>query len=297
MSAAANLPAPSSIRYGPLGPRLSDADFRRFSGFIYDTVGISLGDVKKTLVETRLRKRIEDLGLPSFRAYYELLTGPDGEAELAPLLDRITTNKTDFFREPNHFDYLVQRALPELAARHMSGLRQPLAVWSAGCSSGEEPYTMAMVLSEYAAAQAQGRYRFAITATDISTRVLDKAVTAVYPLELIAPVPIHLRHKYLLRSRNPQQKTVRICPALRALIDFRRLNLMDTDYGFGEPFDVIFCRNVMIYFDKPTQERLVNRYAANLRPGGYLFIGHSETLNGLDTQLAPVAPSTYRSPL
>jgi chemotaxis protein methyltransferase CheR len=276
---------------------LGETDFRRLAEFIYREAGISLAPAKRVMVETRLRKRLEALGIGSFHAYCEFVLGPQGGEEWTPLLDRITTNKTDFFREPGHFSVLTGTALPAMAALYQSGTRQPLTVWSAGCSSGEEPYTLAMVLSEYAAAQSGGRYRFAITATDLSTRVLEKAQQAVYATELVDPVPPALRHKYLLRSRDPARQVVRICPELRALVTFRRLNFMESRFSFDTPFDAIFCRNVMIYFDKPTQETLVNRFASHLRPGGYLFVGHSETLNGLRTPFQPVSPAVYRRPV
>jgi chemotaxis protein methyltransferase CheR len=276
--------------------QLSMADFGRLRGLIQEAAGISLAPAKRVMVETRLRKRVEELGMASYRAYCDFVLGPQGERELAPLLDRITTNKTDFFREAGHFEFLTGTALPALAAQHHSGARRPLLVWSAGCSTGEEPYTLAMVLSEYAEAQAQGGYRFSIAATDISTRVLEKARQAIYEAGLAEPVPAGLKRKYLLRSKDPSRQVVRMCPAIRAAVEFRRLNFMEEQFGFDQPFDIIFCRNVMIYFDKPVQERLVARFAANLRPGGYLFIGHSETLNGLNASLSMVAASIYRRP-
>ncbi|MBE0617407.1 MAG: methyltransferase domain-containing protein, partial [Proteobacteria bacterium] len=202
------------------------------------------------------------------------------------------TNKTDFFREPQHFEYLVRAALPELV-RTGAGLRRPVAVWSAGCSTGEEPYTLAMVLAEVA--ESLPGVRYLILATDISTAVLHKAQQAVYEEERILPVAAPLRKKYLLRSRDRTRSLVRVAPELRQHVRFRMLNFMDGSFGLRESMDVIFCRNVMIYFDRETQEALLNRFCRHLAPGGYVFLGHSETINGLQVPLTQVAPTIYRS--
>jgi chemotaxis protein methyltransferase CheR len=212
------------------------------------------------------------------------------EEELVHLINVITTNKTDFFREPAHFQYLVREALPEML-RHSSG-RRTITVWSAGCSSGEEPYTLAMVLREFVAEQ-RG-IDFMILATDISTKVLDKAKLAVYDDERIGPIPDELRKKYLLKSKDAVNRVYRVVPELRQRTRFRRLNFMDSDFGFRETMDVIFCRNVIIYFDKETQEKLLNRFCTYLSSDGYFFMGHSETLLGMDVPLVQVAPTVYR---
>jgi len=201
----------------------------------------------------------------------------------------VTTNKTDFFREPGHFDFLVDRALPEVS-RNESG--RPFLIWSAGCSTGEEPYTMAIVLSEYA--QSHPGFRFRILASDISTVVLGKAELGVYTSDVVAPVAAQLRRKYFMRSRQPGSERVRVVPELRRSIEFRRLNFMDADYGIAEKADAIFCRNVIIYFDRPTQERILLKLANCLMPGGYMFVGHSETLHDMNLPLEPVAPALYR---
>jgi chemotaxis protein methyltransferase CheR len=205
------------------------------------------------------------------------------------MIDVVTTNKTDFFREPVHFDYLSNHAISDLVIEKQ---KRSIAVWSAGCSSGEEPYTIAMVLNEWA--QTQKNFTFLILGTDISTKVLDKARLAVYDNERISTIPLEYKRKYLLKSRNPLKSLYRIVPELRQTVKFRRLNFMDTDFGFREPLDIIFCRNVIIYFDKATQERLLNRFCQQLSPSGYLFMGHSETLLGMDVPLVQVAPTIYR---
>lgn len=275
---------------------LPEAEFRRLCRFVYDAAGIHLPPAKRGLVESRLAGRVEQLGFRSFREYCGYVTGPGGGGEIPALLDRITTNKTDFFREPKHFDFLIQTAIPEMRSAHLSGSRDPFRIWSAGCSTGEEPYTAAMVLSEFAQRSLPSKFFFHIVATDLSTRVLEKAQQAVYSAEQAEPVALALRKKYLLRAKDRTVDQVRIVPELREAVEFRRLNFSSADFQMTAPFEVIFCRNVMIYFDRPAQERLVRRFRPLLRPGGYLLIGHSESLNGLDTGLEAVAPSIYRRP-
>jgi chemotaxis protein methyltransferase CheR len=274
---------------------MSGQDFSRLSKFIHSECGIKVTDAKKPMLEARLQKRLRKLGFTSFIEYCEYLFSPQGlDEELSFMIDEVSTNKTDFFREPGHFQILVDSAVPELIRAHGSGIRKKLMVWSAGCSSGEEPYTLAMVLKEYGE-RLEGRdFNFLVMATDISTSVLRKAETAVYDDERIAPVPHDFRQKYLLKSKDPARKVYRVVPELRSLVKFRRLNFMDGDFGFREPMDIIFCRNVIIYFDKPTQEKLLNRFCRALSPGGYVFMGHSETLFGMDIPLVSVAPTVYR---
>jgi chemotaxis protein methyltransferase CheR len=270
---------------------LSARDFARLSELIYTQAGISLGTEKKTMVEVRLKRRLRSLNMPSYHDYCEFIFSRKGvQDELVFLIDVITTNKTDFFREPAHFDFLKRQALPELCAR-TAGVR-PLMIWSAGCSSGEEPYTLAMVLSEYSGVQPG--FRFSILATDISTAMLEKARLGVYTEECASPIPLALKQKYLLRSRGAESCRVRIVPELRRTIEFRRINFMDADYGVAEKADAIFCRNVLIYFDRPTQQAILRKLIAHLVPDGYLFVGHSETLHDMSLPVVPVAPALYR---
>lgn len=269
---------------------LSDSDFAKLSEFIHAECGIKMPPSKKIMLESRLQKRLRVLGMNSFRQYCDYIFSPQGmESELIHTIDVITTNKTDFFREPNHFDYLVRKVLPEMV--YTPGKK--LTVWSAGCSTGEEPYTLAMLLSDYAEKH-EGGHDYLILATDISTRVLEKAKLGVYDQSSVAPVPHEMKKKYLLKSRNREKHVVRIAPELRAKVKFRRLNFLEGDFGMREPMDIIFCRNVIIYFDRATQERLLNRFYRHLAPGGYVFLGHSETLNGLDVPLRQAAPTIYR---
>jgi len=272
---------------------ISNADFGRLRSLIYEQSGISLNVEKKTMLELRIKRRVLALNLNSFVEYCEYLFGPRGQKqEIVHLIDVVSTNKTDFFREPDHFEYLVQKAVPELMSRNESG--RPLLVWSAGCSTGEEPYTLAMVLHEHALARPG--FRFQVLATDISTTVLAKAGKGVFKSDVVRPVPAELRRKYFMRSRDPNAEILRVVPELRQLVEFRRLNFMDGDFGLSQKVDVVFCRNVIIYFDRPTQKRIMHKLANQLVPGGYAFVGHSETLHDMDLPLVAVAPSLYRKP-
>lgn len=272
---------------------MSMNDFNRLSQFIHSECGIKMPSSKKTMLEARLQKRLRNLQLGSFTDYCDYLFSKEGiENELVRMIDLVTTNKTDFFREPAHYDFLVNKILPELIRTSGAGVSKRLSLWSAGCSTGEEPYTLSMVLSEYAN-QCDG-FHFDILATDISTRVLEKARMGIYQDDRIDPIPDALRKRYLLRSKDRSKELVRIVPELRARVAFRRLNFMEEDFGMREQFDIIFCRNVIIYFDRPTQEKLLNRFYRYLVPGGFVFMGHSETLNGLDVPLTMVYPTIYR---
>lgn len=269
---------------------LSPCDFQRLRALILAEAGIQLSDDKRTMLEVRIKRRLRLLGMDSYSEYCSYLLSRNGARdELVPFIDVVTTNKTDFFREPHHFDYLRASALMELEA---SAQGRQVLVWSAGCSSGEEPYTLAMVLSEYAA-QHPG-FRFRILATDISTQMLDRAQRAIYTEDTVAPVPAALRHKYFLRSKDRSAGRVKVAPELRNLVDFVRLNFMDPEYGVCERADTIFCRNVLIYFNRQTQQEILSKLCRHLRPGGYLFVGHSESLHDLTLPLVPVAPALYR---
>lgn len=269
---------------------MSDRDFKRLSEFIHAEVGIKLPLSKKVMVEARLQKRLRTLGMGAYHHYFEFLFSPTGlDEELVHLIDVITTNTTEFFREPKHFEIMNQDTLPGWRATNGTG--RAFRIWSAGCSTGEEPYTLAIVLSEFK--QRAAGFRFSILATDISTRVLKLAKNGVYPEERVAKMTLELKRRYFLRSKNRAKKLVRLVPELRSLIDFRRLNFMES-FSFPEPMDTIFCRNVMIYFDRATQERLLQKFCTQLRTGGFLFIGHSESLTGMDLPLRQHAPTVYR---
>ncbi len=278
---------------GEYTAQMSDKDFARLSEFIRSICGIKLPPAKKTMLEGRLRKRLRALNLQSFARYCDYLFSPSGsQSEHIHMIDAVTTNKTDFFREPDHFDYLSSVVLPGLVSLYGIGSRKRLNVWSAASSTGEEPYTLAMVLSEFA--EVCPGFDFSILGTDISTRVLEKARLGIYEHEKVGPIPMALRRKYLLKSKVQNGGFVRIVPELRASVTFERLNLMEDDYGMDDSMGVVFCRNVLIYFDRPTQEKLINRLALHLIPGGYLFVGHSESLHGMDLPLVQAATTIYR---
>jgi chemotaxis protein methyltransferase CheR len=264
-------------------------DFDRLATFIYDRAGIRLVPAKITMIEGRLRRRVRANGLSSLRDYCSwLFDGDNLDSESEHLLNAVTTNKTDFFREPKHFDYLMQTVLPGLRA---SGAKR-LRVWSAACSTGAEPYTLAMLLDAYAADH--GGPDFGILATDLDSDVLKIARRGIYPAAMLDPVPPALKARYALRASDPKRNEMRIAPELRAAVGFAQMNLMDARYPVGDPMDIIFCRNVLIYFDKPTQERVVRRLTDCLRPGGLLFLGHSESITGFDLPLTTVSNTVFQ---
>ena len=262
---------------------------RRLAATINSTLGIKMPDEKLTMLHGRLQRRLNQLGLRSLTEYEARLKDPAHSAEEhVQLLDLATTNKTDFFREPAHFTYLTKTALPNLTPT--SG-RWKCRVWCAGCSTGQEVYTLAMVLDDYA--QNTPGFSYEIAATDISTRVLKEAAAATYHASLVEPVPDELQRRYLMRGKGARAGMVRVVPELRKKVRFSRLNFMDKQYPMGE-LDIVFFRNVLIYFDRPTQKSVLERQAALLRPGGYLFIGHTESAAGLHLSLTNESSSVLR---
>jgi len=268
---------------------LSSSEFSLLSDFLHSELGIKLPASKRTMLAGRLSKRLRVLAMNSFTAYCDFVFSPAGHAkELIHLLDAVTTNKTDFFREPSHFSHLTNMVLPRFLARGKKHLR----IWSAACSTGEEPYTLAMVLSDF-----QRRnigVTFDILATDVCTRVLEVARQAIYPMERVTPVPPEFRKRYLLRGTGENRPLVRLAPEQRAKVRFGRLNFMDGDYRLPSRQHIIFCRNVLIYFDRPTQETVINRLCQYLEPGGSLFLGHSESIMGYAVPLVQEAPTVHR---
>lgn len=260
--------------------------FQAFQQIAYQKAGIFLRPGKAALVQARLAKRLRELGLATEREYLERLRGDAGD-ELVLFLDAISTNFTKFFREPDHFETLVQDVEALLSAG-----QKRFRFWCAGCSSGEEPYTAAMVLEPLL----RGR-DWRLLATDISTRVLARAAEGVYADEELEPVPRELRSRYLepVAMTDGTQRFAMV-QRLRERIVFHRLNLANRPYPMSGPLDAVFCRNVMIYFDRPMRAGLVGEVERVLRPGAHLFIGHSETLNGIETRLRSERPSVYRLP-
>jgi len=275
--------APPASEVRPLSAR----EFEQIRRLAYRQFGLDLRNGKEQLVSARLGRQIRELKFRSFQEYYRhVVEDRTGEA-LVALIDALTTNHTSFFREPVHFEFLRRTILPGLRARDR------IAVWSAACSTGEEPYSIAFCLVEELGETALAKIR--ILATDISTRVLAAAGQGVYPAERFDGIPGVQLRRCLLRGEGRFHGWYRVKPELRATVEFRRLNLMEGFSHLG-PFPVIFCRNVMIYFDKATQQDLVNRMAACLEPGGYLLIGHAESLNAIDNPLEYVCPAVYRKP-
>ncbi|OQY16357.1 MAG: chemotaxis protein CheR [Desulfobacteraceae bacterium 4572_35.1] len=273
--------------------QMKNEDFKRLSNFTYDQLGIKISESKRTMLTGRLSRRLRMLNIDTIEDYCDFLFSPEGEKlEYVHFFNAITTNKTDFFREESHFELLTDKLLPQW----QDNLRQnrKFRIWSAGCSSGEEPYTMAIVLAEYAQRRIKQSFDYDIIATDISTKVLDQAKKAVYHADRVKPVPVSIRSKYLLRNKDKNNPLVRIVPELRKKVRFGRLNFMDHSFALPHKMDVIFCRNVVIYFDKETQEQLMGKFCQNLLPGGYLFLGHSESIQGFDVPLQQIGPTVYR---
>ncbi|PCI30738.1 MAG: hypothetical protein COB67_00890 [SAR324 cluster bacterium] len=264
---------------------MSDAEFGQYQQLIYDTCGINFTAPKKQLLISRLRKRMNVMKIPSFRAYREHVTNPMHKDEFTLMLNAVSTNKTDFFRESVHFDFLIKNVYPR-----MTGQRD-IRIWSAACSSGEESYTLGMTLLEHFGNNRSKNIK--ILSTDISTKVLDEAERGIYSTAQISPVPQPLLRKYFLKGSNQWSDHYLVKDCLKELTYFRRLNLMEK-FPLSVTFDFIFCRNVMIYFDKITRERLVANLAEQLTRGGYLFIGNAESLSGIKTTLKYVQPAVYQ---
>ena len=264
--------------------QLSDHEFRSFQQMIFAIAGISMTPAKKQLVGGRLAKRVKHHGMGSYGDYFRLLMKPDARAELQIAVDLLTTNETYFFREPAHFDFLRDKALPELAGKGA------LRVWSGACSSGEEPYSLAMVMADRLKGAA-----WEIIASDICTRVLDKARLGHYPMERAEDIPVPLLSRFCLKGVQEQQGTFLVDRQLRERIAFLQVNLNADLPPLGE-FDIIFLRNVLIYFDMETKRQVLARMLPLLRKGGYFIVSHSESLHGVTGELQMVSPSIYRKP-
>jgi chemotaxis protein methyltransferase CheR len=272
---------------------LSDRHFRSIAEFIEGQVGIKLPAGKRLMLEGRLHKRVRALNYSDLNAYVDdLFDGGQLDTELVHLIDCVTTNKTDFFREPSHFAFMKTVAVPELLGARGRGSGR-LKVWSSACSTGMEAYTIAIVLDEMV--RAGSRFQFRILGTDISTSVLRLAEAGIYSREMIAPVPEELAKRYFLSSRDRSRAEVRVVPELRRSTHFMRMNLMDPVYPVDRDVDIIFCRNVLIYFEKHIQRKVVDRLCSHLRPGGYLMVGHSESMihNG-STGLKQIQPTIFK---
>lgn len=269
---------------------ISDSEFTHLRDLIYNRFGINLTEQKRSLLVGRLQKLMRQLRLPTFSAYFEYLENDKTEAALSELVDLISTNHTYFNREKDHFDYFSQTALPAIIEKLKKENRKDLRIWCAGCSTGEEPYTLLMLMMEYLGSEYDS-WDAGILATDISDRALTIARRGVYATDRVMQLPDTLRKKYF-KAAGPDEMVV--VDKVKREATFRRFNLMNTTFPFKKPFQMIFCRNVMIYFDQVTREALVSRYHQHTEPGGYLFIGHSETLGRSQTLYRYLKPALYQ---
>jgi chemotaxis protein methyltransferase CheR len=280
-----------SVRFAMLD-QLHEKHFNRLARLIEEHTGIRLPPAKRTMLEGRLRKRMRALGFSRLDEYgAAIFEGGKLADEFTHLVDCVTTNKTDFFREPDHFDFLRDTALPNVLALRRGG-EAPPKFWSAAASIGAEAYTIAMVVADVLGT---GVRPFSVLGTDISTDVIRQAQRAIYPASMIDPIPPQLRQRYVMRSTNVARQEIRIVPEIRKLVRFQHLNLMDEKYPIDRDIDVIFCRNILIYFAKPIQDLVLRRLCAHLRKGGYMILGHSESLAGGDMAcMRQVAPTIFR---
>jgi chemotaxis protein methyltransferase CheR len=271
---------------------LTDREFRLFQALIYREAGIHLAECKHALLVGRLSRRIRELELPSFSAYYERVADGGDPAERVRMLDAICTHETHFFREPRHFQYLEETVFPRWKAEAQAGRRaRRIRVWSAACSSGEEPFTLAMLLMEHFPA-AEG-WDAEVLATDLSTGVLERARAALWPITRAQEIPQPLLKKYMLRGTRSREGTMAASPELRARVRFQRVNLHDARYPVAGRFDLVFCRNVLIYFDAASRAGVVERLLEHVAPDGLFFLGHAETLNNVTTRARAVIPTVY----
>jgi chemotaxis protein methyltransferase CheR len=271
---------------------LSSALFSKFQQLIYREAGIWLSTHKHALLTGRLARRLRLLGLNSMQEYYELVTQTDQQHERAVMIDCITTNETHFFREPRHFDYLERQVFPKWLQAAAAGERTTrLRVWSAGCSTGEEPYSLAMLLLKHFP-RSTG-WELEVLATDISTRVLEKARAAVYPIEKSKEIPAEHLRAHMLKGRGEHKGVMKVSAELHRVVRFARVNLHADSYPILGSFDLIFCRNVLIYFDQDSKIKVINGLVRHLSPAGLLFVGHSEHLGDIAPNLKTVAPTIH----
>jgi len=280
----------SNFKYNIFERKMTDTDFDIISKIVTNELGIKMPPQKKTLLEARLFKRLKELNLDSYEKYIKHLTKNNNDnEEITTLIDLITTNKTDFFREPKHFDILVNESLNYF---YNEIKKNSINIWSAGCSSGEEVYTIAMVIEDKIKIYPSMDYK--ILGTDISQRMINSAVSAVYNESKIADIPFSYKKKFLMKHKNNEIKNYRIVPELRAKTSFLKHNLMNENYNELGVFDIIFCRNVLIYFESDVQLEILEKLSYNLKSGGYLFLGHSETITKMNNIYKHVHPAVYR---
>lgn len=271
---------------------LSELEFSRYRRLIYEKSAIHLGPAKKALLEARLGRRLKELGMESFSAYYDYVTADQSGEELSRLLDRVSTNETRFFREPRQFEFLERHILPQWMTQANGGARaRRIRVWSAGCSTGEEPYSLAMLLLDHF--PISGAWRLEIIGTDLSRRAIHAAEKSIWPVAKAAEIPQRYLKQFMLEGIGSQEGYMKAGPEIRSIVRFQALNLNDEHYDITAPFDLIFCRNVMIYFDAAARARILDRLLDFLAPEGYLFVGHAESLSGLSHRIGHVVPTVY----
>jgi chemotaxis protein methyltransferase CheR len=283
-------PVLTAPRLAEPADRISDREFNAIRELVYARFGITLGDHKKSLVVGRLQKVLAKRGFRTFQQYYEWLKSDATGNGLEELANRITTNHTFFNREPAHFEFFADTLLPQLVEKRRAEGKRELRLWCAGCSSGEEPYTLMMLMREHLGSEASG-WKTVLLATDLSETALRKAIAGVYDQERVSQMPLHLRRRWFV---NQKDGNVRVHDDIRNAVIYRRHNLMSATFPFKHQFDAVFCRNVMIYFDHQTRLDLVTKFHHHTAPGGYLFIGHSETLGRDETAYEYVLPALYR---
>jgi len=273
---------------------LSEKDRLELSRFIELTYGIKMPVQKKELLQSRLQKRALNLGYPTIRQYMDFLFSPAGrDSELDHFAAIVSTHKTEFFREMEHFTVLRDRILPELTADGNLGKYEPLVAWSSASSTGEEVYSIAMTTHSYYKRNGNAYPMVKVIGTDISDDIVEIARNGVYPDSALTSIPSEYK-SYAMVSKDPKRRAIRVVPEIRTLTDFRRQNLMDTQYKVKKGIHIIFCRNVLIYFDRPTQQAILTKLAGLLAPGGYLLIGHSESMAGITLPVELIQPTIFR---
>ena len=270
--------------------KMTDREFRQLRELVYERLGINLTEKKRSMLIGRLQKLLRTSGFKNFQDYYEYLVNDSSMTAMTELINRVTTHYSFFYRGKSHFEYFVQVALPEVVESLNKRNSRDLRIWTAGCSTGEEPYMLIMLLREFFGNE-YGLWDGGILATDISEKVLTFALQGIYPEERTKEVPVHLKNKYLKKLDDGQ---IKIKDSIKREVIFRKFNLKNNHYPFKKPFQIIFCRNVMIYFDKQTRDALLRRFYENTESGGYLFIGHSETLGREQNLYKYIMPAVYK---
>jgi chemotaxis protein methyltransferase CheR len=290
-NSGARAPADAGSTLTPAQLTVTPALFRKFQKLVYSETGIWLGSSKTALLCGRLYRRVMTLGISTLEQYFECVSAPEGQEEFGRMIDALTTNETRFFREPKQFDFLVERLIPQWQRHAAEGRRSKrVRIWSAGCSSGEEPYSIAMLLAKYL--QAEDGWDVRLLATDISNRVLEKACKGIYDLERSKDIPKDLLRRFMLRGFNDCQGQMKVQVGIQQMVEFRYLNLSQP-YVVQGPYDLILCRNVLIYFDTASKRKVVANLVSHLAAGGFLFVGHAENLASLSQRMKSIEPSIY----